>query len=110
MYWMKRLSVSLQGKIGFWSKARDLPYQFLLPIIKQTLIIANKMGIATSENYFGILTDYYGHSLVAACSAEAELVLRRAEKMGLLQYTPVQQKFRIKENAELTARQRAALS
>ena len=82
---------------------------FLLPIIKPTLIMANKMDILTSENYFPMLTEYYGRSLVAACSAEAELVLRRAEKMGLLQYTPGQEKFRIKENARLTAKQRGAL-
>ena len=82
---------------------------FLLPIIKPTLIIANKMDILTSENYLGMLTEYYGRSLVAACSAEAELVLRRAEKMGLLQYTPGQEKFRIKENVRLTAKQQGAL-
>jgi len=83
---------------------------FLMPIIKPTMIIANKMDIATAEKYFEILTEYYGRSLVAACSAEAELVLRRAEKKGLLQYTPGQEKFRIKENAELTLEQKAALN
>jgi len=82
---------------------------FLLPIIKPTLIIANKMDVLTAENYLPMLTEYYGRSLVAACSAEAELVLRRAEKMGLLQYTPGQEKFKIKENASLTAKQQGAL-
>ena len=83
---------------------------FLLPIIKPTIIIANKMDITTAEKYFEILTKYYGRSLVAACSAEAELILRRAEKKGLLQYTPGQEKFRIKENAKLTPKQQAALN
>jgi ribosome-binding ATPase YchF (GTP1/OBG family) len=83
---------------------------FLLPIIKPTIIIANKMDIATAEKYFERLTEYYGRSLVAASSAEAELVLRRAEKAGLLQYNPGQEKFRIKENAKLTPKQQAALS
>jgi ribosome-binding ATPase YchF (GTP1/OBG family) len=83
---------------------------FLLSIIKPTMIIANKMDIVTAEKYFGILTEYYGRSLVAACSAEAELILRRAEKKGLLQYTPGQEKFRIKENAELTPKQQSALN
>ena len=83
---------------------------FLLPLIKPTLIIANKMDVLTSENYIAMLTEYYGRSLVAACSAEAELVLRRAEKLGLLQYTPGQEKFRIKENAQLTAKQQGALN
>lgn len=82
---------------------------FLLPLVKPTLIVANKMDVLTSENYLGMLTEYYGRSLVAACSAEAELVLRRAEKMGLLQYTPGQEIFRIKENARLTAKQKGAL-
>jgi ribosome-binding ATPase YchF (GTP1/OBG family) len=83
---------------------------FLLPIIKPTIIIANKMDIATADKYFELLTKYYGRSLVAACSAEAELILRRAEKKGILQYTPGQEKFRIKENAKLTPRQQAALN
>jgi ribosome-binding ATPase YchF (GTP1/OBG family) len=82
---------------------------FLFPLIKPMLIIANKMDILTSENYIPMLTEYYGRSLVAACSAEAELVLRRAEKMGLLQYTPGQEKFKIKANAQLTAKQQGAL-
>ncbi len=82
---------------------------FLLPLIKPTLILANKMDILTSENFFEVLTEYYGRNLVAACSAEAELALRRAEKRGLLQYTPGQEMFKIKENAKLTAKQRGAL-
>jgi ribosome-binding ATPase YchF (GTP1/OBG family) len=94
-----------------WSLDQILRFAaFLLPIVKPTLIIANKMDVITSENYFEILTDYYGRNMVAACSAEAELVLRRAEKMGVLQYTPGQEKFRIKEKAELTIKQRAALN
>jgi ribosome-binding ATPase YchF (GTP1/OBG family) len=103
------------------SELKDVPFakwdlnqiikfaSFLLPLIKPTLIIANKMDILTSEKYIGLLTKYYGRSLVAACSAEAELVLRRAEKTGLLQYTPGQEIFRIKEKARLTAKQRGAL-
>ncbi len=94
-----------------WSLNQIIKFAaFLLPIIKPSIIIANKMDIATADKYFEILTEYYGRRLVAACSAEAELILRRAEKKGLLQYTPGQEKFRIKENAELTPRQQAALN
>ena len=74
------------------SKLEDLPFanwnlkqilkfvSLLLPLIKPTLIIANKMDILTSEKNIETLTKYYGRSLVATCSAEAELALRRAEK------------------------------
>lgn len=81
----------------------------LLPIIKPTLILANKMDILTSEDNLEVLTKYYGRGFVAACSAEAELALRRAEKKGLLDYTPGQELFRIKENARLTPKQQGAL-
>ncbi|UCD26850.1 MAG: redox-regulated ATPase YchF [Candidatus Bathyarchaeota archaeon] len=103
------------------SKLKDLPFaewnlnqiikfsSLLLPLIKPTLIIANKMDILTSEKYIEMLADYYGRSLVAACSAEAELALRRAEKKGLLQYTPGQEIFRIKKNVKLTPKQKGAL-
>jgi ribosome-binding ATPase YchF (GTP1/OBG family) len=104
------------------SELKDLPFldwtldqvikfaTFLLPIIKPTLILANKMDILTSENNLEILTKYYGRGFVAACSAEAELALRRAEKQGLLNYTPGQELFKIKENVRLTAKQRGALN
>ena len=83
---------------------------FLLPIIKPTLILANKMDILTSEENLEILTKYYGRGFVAACSAEAELALRRAEKKGLLYYAPGQELFRIKENVKLTSEQQGALN
>jgi len=67
------------------------------------------MDILTSEKNLEILTKYYGRSLVAACSAEAELALRRAEKTGLLKYTPGQEKFRVIKSAGLTPKQQAAL-
>ncbi len=93
-----------------WNLERTVQFAAeLLPLIKPTLIIANKMDLHTAEDNIEILTDYYSHSLVAACSAEAELALRRAEKMGLLYYTPGQEKFVIAEDAELTPAQRNAL-
>ena len=82
----------------------------LLPIVKPTLILANKMDILTSEDNLEILNKYYGRGFVAACSAEAELALRRAEKKGLLDYTPGQELFRIKENVNLSTEQQGALN
>jgi len=81
----------------------------LLPIIKPTLILANKMDLPAAEDNLEMLTEFFSQSPVAACSAEAELVLRRAERMGLLHYTPGQETFRIAESAQLTPAQRRAL-
>ena len=107
------LEKSQQKDIPFSKWNMDQVIKFtsaLLPIIKPTLILANKMDILTSENNLDILTKYYGRSYVAACSAEAELALRRAEKKGLLEYTPGQELFRIKDNSKLTPKQQGALN
>jgi ribosome-binding ATPase YchF (GTP1/OBG family) len=95
---------------ALWTTSQVLRFSsFLLQIIKPMLIVANKMDVLTSEKFYDLLVKHYGHSLVAACSAEAELVLRRAEKLGLLQYVPGGEKFKIVEGAELTSEQRGAL-
>jgi ribosome-binding ATPase YchF (GTP1/OBG family) len=94
-----------------WTQDQTIHFaRILLPSLKPSLIIANKMDLHTAEENIELLMDYYSHGLVAACSAEAELALRRAEKAGLLHYTPGQEKFRLAENAELTAAQSRALS
>jgi ribosome-binding ATPase YchF (GTP1/OBG family) len=81
----------------------------LLPIIKPTLIMANKMDLPTAEENLERLTDYYSHALVAACSAEAELALRLADKSGLIQYQPGQEIFKVSDERALTLNQRKAI-
>ncbi|MCW3997578.1 MAG: YchF-related putative GTPase [Candidatus Bathyarchaeota archaeon] len=108
----KALIQSDLNKISFrsWTLNQTLKFSAtLLPIIKPTLIVANKMDILTSEKYFEILTNFYGQKLVAACSAKSELILRRAQKAGLVQYTPGQEIFKITKKAELNPNQQAAL-
>ena len=93
-----------------WKSSRELAFaRELLPLIKPTLIIANKMDLPSSEENIEMLTDFYSRGLVATCSAEAELALRRAERSGLLSYIPGQETFRIADDAELTPAQMNAL-
>ncbi len=109
----KALIQSELDKISFsnWNLTQTLKFsKNLLPIIKPTIIVANKMDILTSEKYFEILTSYYGQKLVAACSARSELILRRAQKAGLVQYTPGQEIFKITQKVKLNPNQKAALN
>jgi hypothetical protein len=93
-----------------WDQDDTLQFtKTLLPIIKPTLILANKMDLPTSEENLEKLTTYFSDRPVAACSAEAELALRRAEKAGILDYVPGREKFRIREDAALSSEQRKAL-
>lgn len=81
----------------------------LLPIIKPTLIMANKMDLPASEENLEKLNEYYSQALVAACSAEAELALRLADKSGLIQYMPGQETFKILDDDALTLDQKQAI-
>lgn len=93
-----------------WGQDQTLNFsRALLPIIKPTLILANKMDLPTAEENLEKLTEYYAERPVAACSAEAELALRRAEQAGILDYVPGQERFEIHEDAEVTQEQMKAL-
>jgi len=81
----------------------------LLPLAKPTMIVANKMDLYLAEDNFENLSQYFSSGLVTACSAEAELALRRAQKAGLLRYTPGSEKFTIIEGAKLSPEQGRAL-
>ena len=110
---VQALEESGLGETPFSSWSQDQTKKFageLLPRIKPSLIIANKMDLHTAENNIKMLADYFSKGLVAACSAEAELALRRAQRAGLLHYNPGQEKFRVVEDAELTPEQMKALA
>ena len=93
-----------------WTPEDTLEFSHkLLPIIKPTLIMANKMDLATAEENLEKLIDYHSHSLVAACSAEAELALRRADKSGLIRYSPGQETFQVVDEDRLTLDQKKAI-
>ena len=109
---IQALEVTGLGERPFhrWTQNQTVRFaRDLLPLLKPSLIIANKMDLHTAEENIEVLMDYYSHGLVAACSAEAELALRRAERAGLLQYTPGQEKFRIVKDVKLTPAQQRAL-
>ena len=93
-----------------WSPEDTLEFSHqLLPLAKPTLIIANKMDLASSEENLEKILEYKPDSLVAACSAEAELALRRADKRGLVKYQPGQEGFQVLDEASLTPEQRRAI-
>ena len=76
-------------------------------ISKPTLIAANKIDLPHAEENVERLKES-GYKVVA-CSAEAELALRRAGEKGLIDYTPGDCKLNIKNPEQLTAVQNRAL-
>jgi ribosome-binding ATPase YchF (GTP1/OBG family) len=79
----------------------------LRSVSKPTLIAANKIDLPhAKENVERLKESGYP---VVACSAEAELALRRAGEKGLIDYTPGDCKLTVKNPEKLTAAQNRAL-
>jgi ribosome-binding ATPase YchF (GTP1/OBG family) len=79
----------------------------LRAISKPMLIAANKIDLPPAEKNAEKLKDF--DYAVILCSAEAELALRRAAEKGLIDYTPGDCNFSIRNPEELTEAQRKAL-
>jgi len=93
-----------------WTPMDDRRFATALrEISKPTLIVANKMDLDTAPDNFKKLRDQLTDKIVVPCSAEAELILRRAEQKKLIRYIPGEEEFEIIDESKLTERQRWAL-
>jgi ribosome-binding ATPase YchF (GTP1/OBG family) len=75
---------------------------------KPMMIAANKMDVSTAEENV-LRLQKLGYTVVP-CSAEAELILRRAAQNGLIDYLPGDPNFQLKNAAQLTQGQKRALA
>jgi len=93
-----------------WTPLDDKRFATALrEVSKPTLIVANKMDLDTAPENFKRLRDQLTDKIVIPCSAEAELILRRAEQKKLIKYIPGEEEFEIIDESSLTERQRWAL-
>lgn len=72
---------------------------------KPIIIAANKADLCQD---LGIINKIAG-SIVVPCSAETELLLRKASKSGILSYTPGDGQFSVAKDREISAPQKKAL-
>ncbi|MGQ9760068.1 MAG: redox-regulated ATPase YchF [Candidatus Methanomethylicaceae archaeon] len=79
-------------------------------ISKPTLIVANKMDLPVAEKNFQGLQETFGERFVVPCSADVELMLRRAEKAGAISYIPGEEGFKVKDESKLTPKQKWAIN
>jgi ribosome-binding ATPase len=73
---------------------------------KPILIAANKADLCKDLD---IIEKIKKDSLVVPCSAETELLLRKATKAGLVDYIPGENNFKIREGVNVTPQQQKAL-
>jgi ribosome-binding ATPase YchF (GTP1/OBG family) len=72
---------------------------------KPIIIAANKADLCKDLDIIKKISD----TLVVPCSAETELLLRKASKGGLVNYSPGDESFSISENKEILPQQKKAL-
>jgi len=82
----------------------------LRTISKPTVIIANKMDLAFSEENYERLREEFKSQLVIPACSEAEVALNRAEKQGFIQYVPGEETFNVIDESRLTKDQAWALA
>lgn len=75
--------------------------------VKRVVIAANKADISTTQDILGELTEKYEN--VIPCASELEILLRKAVKNGFIHYLPGDNSFEIKENSQLSDKQKQAL-
>jgi hypothetical protein len=75
--------------------------------VRPMVIAANKADISTSKDNLSKITEKY--SSVIPCASELEMLLRKAVKNGFIHYLPGDNSFEIKENSQLSDKQKQAL-
>lgn len=80
----------------------------LMKLTKPTLIVANKVDIPEAEENIKRLREE-GYAVIPT-SAEAELALKRADKLGVAEYIAGEENFKIKETTNISETQRRALN
>jgi len=96
----------LTKKPADWNDS-DL-FSFSKQLRKQTkpiLIAANKADLCKDLDIIKKIQD----TKVIPCSAETELLLRKAAKAGMVDYLPGNEKFSTKDNAQISSQQQTAL-
>jgi ribosome-binding ATPase YchF (GTP1/OBG family) len=95
-------------KIKSWNEQEIFDFcQNIRRIVKPVVIAANKADVSTSQNNLEKIIEKHTH--VTACSSELEILLRKAVKNGFVHYLPGDNSFEIKENTQLSDKQRQAL-
>ena len=91
-------------KLNSWTEGETLKFcKYVRKLSKPMVIAANKMDIATSYNFLNKAQK--DRDSVIPCMAEAEALLRKATKSGLIDYIPGNGSFDIKDSSKLNEKQ-----
>ncbi|MDP7180037.1 MAG: redox-regulated ATPase YchF [Candidatus Woesearchaeota archaeon] len=78
-------------------------------ITKPMVIACNKIDVSTGKDNFERLKEEFPDYKLVACSAESELALKEAQKTELVKYIPGEAAFEIRDEQNLSDKQKGAL-
>lgn len=90
--YLAKETVERFGGLNSWKERVNEVGTFLRQRTKPIIIAANKIDLEEGGNNFEKIKGRY---FAVPCSAEAELVLRKASKAGLIHYIPGENKFEV---------------
>ncbi len=102
-----KIALEGMGKISSWDDNDLRKFIQKLVELRPKVIVANKADLPSAEEGIEKLKEF-GIPVIPT-SAEAELALRRASKVGLIEYIPGDSDFKIINESKLTPSQRKAL-
>jgi hypothetical protein len=73
------------------------------------VIACNKIDVSTGKDNFERLKEEFPDYKLVACSAESELALKEAQKTELVKYIPGEAAFEIRDEQNLSDKQKGAL-
>lgn len=76
---------------------------------KPMLIAANKIDVQGAKENLARIKKEFPDRIFIGCSAESELALREAAKVGLIEYIPGESQFKILDEKRLSEKQKNAL-
>jgi len=94
------------GDIMNWSNEKKLEFSFhLFKIAKPMVIAANKVDVQEAEKFLLELKRSLSDYVVVPVSSEAELILKKAAKAGLISYRPGDSDFKVTNPDKLSRQQ-----
>jgi len=102
------LKFNFSDKPSSWNETQIKKFcSELRKISKPMIIAANKCDDVSAEKNLELIKQKFKDYLVIPCSADSELALRQASKIGLIEYIPGDKDFKILK--DLNDRQKTAL-
>ncbi|MBN2368528.1 redox-regulated ATPase YchF [Candidatus Woesearchaeota archaeon] len=107
---MRKLSLD-PNNIAEWTE--EQVFQLAVDFRKKTkpmIIACNKIDVSAGKANFERIKKMFPDYIMIPCSAESELALREAAKLGIIKYIPGQKDFEILQPEKLNEKQAAALN